>query len=204
MSVMRHRRTNATSLIVIVASSFVAQDPLVTAGESPGRAGIPSVDAWSFYHRRGAVFFASQQYSMPMSQSGQNATSRHRGGRAGLPSIADILDECRHGRATTGLMRCSKRSGRVTNGSFRLRERAAAVSAILAFRTGGGSLSRVDKNPAATNRAGASPRSPRSCIAALVGPSTAVCIKCLALAGHSRKDTDDFRNVFCLDRKSVV
>src|SRR5262245_32848007 len=70
MSVMRHRRTNATSLIVIVASSFVAQDPLVTAGESPGRAGIPSVDAWSFYHRRGAVFFASQQYSMPMSQSG--------------------------------------------------------------------------------------------------------------------------------------
>src|SRR5262245_40823776 len=33
MSVMRHRRTNATSLIVIVASSFVAQDPLVTAGE---------------------------------------------------------------------------------------------------------------------------------------------------------------------------
>src|SRR5262245_18861817 len=50
MSVMRHRRTNATSSIVIVASSFVAQDPLVTAGESPRRAGIPSVDAWSFYH----------------------------------------------------------------------------------------------------------------------------------------------------------
>src|SRR5262245_62958570 len=70
MSVMRHRRTNATSLIVILASSFVAQDPLMTAGESPGRAGIPSVDAWSFYHRHGAVVFASQQYSMPMLQSG--------------------------------------------------------------------------------------------------------------------------------------
>src|SRR5262245_7451955 len=36
MSVMRHRRTNATSLIVIVASSFVAQDPLMTAVRALG------------------------------------------------------------------------------------------------------------------------------------------------------------------------
>jgi len=28
--------------------------------------------------------------------------------------------------------------------------------------------------------------------------STAAGIKCLALAGHSREDTDHFRNVFCL------
>src|SRR5215813_1303625 len=54
----------------------------------------------------------------------------------------------------------------------------------------------LNKKPPATNRAGASPRTPRFCTAALVGPSTAVCVKLFPLPAHSREDTDDFRKVF--------
>src|SRR5215472_3241647 len=56
----------------------------------------------------------------------------------------------------------------------------------------------LNKKPPATNRAGASPRTPRFCTAALVGPSTAVCVKLFPLPAHSREDTDDFRKVFGL------
>src|SRR5262245_57043653 len=38
----------------------------------------------------------------------------------------------------------------------------------------------------------------RFCTAALVGPSTAVCVKLFPLPAHSREDTDDFRKVFGL------
>jgi hypothetical protein len=59
-------------------------------------AGIPRVDAWSFYHviEMWSSVFASQQYSMPMSQLDQSGRTTIFA-MSGLAPIAAVMLQCR-------------------------------------------------------------------------------------------------------------
>src|SRR6516165_6873960 len=56
--------------------------------------------------RKNAAVHHSKNCAM-MSQMGQTEKSRQRDGTAGLPSIVDIFDECRHGRCVPYPDSCS-------------------------------------------------------------------------------------------------